>query len=133
MLLSTRVLVFIAFFWITISLGKSQVLRASEVAQQSPYSTQTGGLQSPTSDSGSPPRSRVYKVKIGGDHTVILPSGIIIEPDGTVITRNGFKYQIIVRNGAFIGIQIYRSNGRKLNPGESLLLKNGRVVTQQPL
>lgn len=112
----TRMLVFAILFGIAMSGGRSQFLRASEVTQQSPYSTQANGL-----------------VEIGGARTVVFPNGNILEPDGTVITHNGFKFQIIVHNGAFIGIQIYRANGKKLKPGESLLLKNGRVVTQRPL
>lgn len=74
-----------------------------------------------------------YEVKLGSGRTVVLPSGTAIEPDGIITTRTGLKFQFIIRNGRVAGVQLYRPNGAKLLPGETLTLPNGQKWQQSGL
>lgn len=71
-----------------------------------------------------------YEVKLGSGHRIVLPSGAVIEPNGMVTTRTGLKFQFIIRNGRVAGVQLYRPNGAKLLPNETLTLPNGQKWQQ---
>ena len=72
-------------------------------------------------------------VELGADRSFQLPSGHIVAPNGVITNPDGTSYQPILKDGKYIGNQYFDSNGRKLNPGEVLSVKNENSVQQSDL
>ena len=131
-----RALSVAAIFYMSIaeSFAQSTAVLA-EVVQQSPlqnnYSTKTEQPRSKTPPSGNSNGGKmsVSVIKFGERGT--FPDGSTLEPNGTITTPDGFKFQMIIRNKAMVGVQFFNPNGEKLKPGETLRLRNGKVFTQQ--
>ena len=106
----------------------------AEVVQQSPrqnnYTTKTEQPRSETPLRGTNRGKMTLMGVIKYGERGTFSDGSTVEPDGTITTPDGFKFQIIIRNRAMVGTQFFNPNGEKLKPGETLRLRNGKVVTQ---
>jgi hypothetical protein len=71
-----------------------------------------------------------YEVKLGADVSFRLPNGLIIDPDGAMTFLDGTKFKAVMKDGNFIGIQYYRTDGSPAQPGEVLTLPNNQTVQQ---
>lgn len=63
-------------------------------------------------------------------NTIVMPTGDVVEPGGIVTFREGFKAQVIYRDGKPVGYQLFTINGRKLTPGEALVFQDGTKLEQ---
>jgi hypothetical protein len=72
-----------------------------------------------------------YWVSPGADVSFQLPTGHIIDPDGTITEPDGTKYQPVMKDGQFLGMQYFRADGSPAQPGEILTLPNKQTI-QQP-
>lgn len=69
-------------------------------------------------------------VKGGADVSFQLPDGRIVDPDLTTTQPDGTKYQPIVKDGKYLGLQFFRPDGTLAEPGETVTLPNGKTVQQ---
>jgi hypothetical protein len=69
-------------------------------------------------------------VTLGAPQAFQLPTGHIVEPDGTMTDPDGTKYRLVMRGEEFLGFQYFRADGTPAVPGEVLTLPNGQTVEQ---
>jgi hypothetical protein len=74
--------------------------------------------------------SSFTQVKHGADISFQLPSGAIVDPDGTTTEPNGTKYRGVYNGDQLIGVQYFRPDGTPAAPGEKLTLPNGETIEQ---
>ncbi len=74
-----------------------------------------------------------FEVKLGADRSFQLPTGHIIEPDGTTTEPDGTKYRVVLKGTGFVGFQYFRPDGSPAVAGEVLMLPNGQTVEQMVL
>jgi hypothetical protein len=68
-----------------------------------------------------------------GDQTLLLDDGSIIAATGRRTWKNGVYAQFMADATTGSGFQFYNAEDRKLNPGETVLLPDGIVMTQEDL
>ena len=74
--------------------------------------------------------SSFVQVKHGADVSFQLPSGAIVDPDGTTTQPDGTKYRGVFDGDQPIGIQYFRPDGTPAEPGEKVTLPNGETIEQ---
>jgi hypothetical protein len=73
------------------------------------------------------------EVKLGAPQAFQLPTGHIIEPDGTLTDPDGTKRRVILKDGKYVGTQFFRADGSPAASGEIVILPDGQTVEQENL
>jgi hypothetical protein len=72
-------------------------------------------------------------VRLGAPQAFQLPTGHIVEPDGTMTDPDGTKYRAVLKDGEYVGTQFFRADGSPAAPGEIVTLPDGQTIVQENL
>lgn len=71
----------------------------------------------------------VIRVVISRGETATLPNGDRVESDGSLIKRNGVKFQPVMQNGKLLRHRVFKPDGTELKPGENYTAPDGMSIT----
>jgi hypothetical protein len=67
-------------------------------------------------------------ISIPKGETTVLPNGDKYLPDGSLVKKNGVKFQPVVKNGKFQGNKVFKPNGVEMKPGETYKTTDGVII-----
>ena len=66
-------------------------------------------------------------IDLAPGETLTLPSGDRIEADGSLVKKNGMRFQSVRQDGKFLRQRVFKPDGTELNPGEKYTAPDGMI------
>ncbi len=67
-------------------------------------------------------------IELAPGETLTLPSGDRIEADGSLVKKNGMRFQSVRQDGKFLRRRVFKPDGTELNPGEKYTAPDGVTI-----
>lgn len=74
-------------------------------------------------------KNGMIEIKVPKGEAVTLPNGDRFEADGSMVKKNGVKFQPVMKDGKFLQrYRIFKPDGTELKPGEKYIAPDGMSV-----